>query len=124
MSEPIIHTISRTPGCGSHARRLLERELTPGVSERVLDDVRTVVSELVNNAYVHGRGDIELRLSRSNVKLRVEVVDEGSGAAVDVRQAGAYGGGQGLRIVQALSSDWGAFEGTTHVWAELSLLPQ
>ena len=30
-----------------------------------------------------------------------------------------HGGGQGLRIVQALSLDWGAFEGTTHVWAEL-----
>jgi anti-sigma regulatory factor (Ser/Thr protein kinase) len=124
MSEPIIHTISRAPGCGADARRLLERELTPGVPERVLDDARTVVSELVNNAYVHGRGEIELRLSRWDERLRVEVVDQGSGAAVDVRQAGAHGGGQGLRIVQALSLDWGAFEGTTHVWAELSLEPQ
>ena len=124
MSEPIIHTISRTPGCGSEARRLLERELTPPVAERVLDDARIVVSELVNNAYVHGSGEIELRLTRSGERLRVEVVDEGSGAAVNVRSAGAHGGGQGLRIVQALSLRWGAFEGTTHVWAELSLKPQ
>ncbi|HSO98009.1 MAG TPA: ATP-binding protein [Solirubrobacteraceae bacterium] len=124
MSELIIHTISRTPGCGSDARRLLERDLVPRVPDRVLDDARTVVSELVNNAYVHGSGEIELRLSRSGERLRVEVVDQGSGAAVNVRKAGAHGGGQGLRIVQALSLDWGAFEGTTHVWADLSLEPQ
>lgn len=121
MSDPVTHTLSRTPECGSLARRLLEQELEPDVPDRVLDDARTVVSELVNNAYIHGRGEIQLRVSRSHERLRVEVVDQGTGAAVDVRQAGAHGGGQGLRIVQALSLDWGAFEGTTHVWAELAL---
>jgi serine/threonine-protein kinase RsbW len=121
MSEPIIHMLPRTPECGAQARRLLERDFLGRVPRGTLDDARTVVTELVNNAYVHGAGDIELSLVLSDGRLRVEVVDQGSGAAVEVRKAGRHGGGHGLRLVQTLAADWGAFEGTTHVWAEFRI---
>jgi len=121
MTDQITHILPRTPEAASRGRRLLERSLPSDVDRQTADDARTVLSELVNNAYVYGSGEIELRLAVHDGRVRIEVVDQGQGAAVAVRRAGAYGGGQGLRIVQALSADWGAFEGTTHVWAELKL---
>ncbi|HEY2653884.1 MAG TPA: hypothetical protein VGI50_18320 [Solirubrobacteraceae bacterium] len=30
--------------------------------------------------------------------------------------------GRNLRIVDQLATTWGAFEGTTHVWAELPMI--
>jgi hypothetical protein len=30
-------------------------------------------------------------------------------------------GGRGLRIVAALADAWGAYEGTTHVWADIDV---
>ncbi len=54
--------------------------------------------------------------------LRIEVVDEGSDQAPGVRQeAPGESGGWGLRIVDQLAVQWGVFEGTTHVWADLAL---
>jgi hypothetical protein len=53
---------------------------------------------------------------------RIEVVDEGKGGAPTVRERrDDEGGGWGLQIVDDLSVSWGAYEGTTHVWAELAL---
>ena len=54
--------------------------------------------------------------------LRIEVVDEGSDQAPAVRPtAPDESGGWGLRIVDQLAAQWGVFEGTTHVWADLAL---
>lgn len=80
---------------------------------------RLVVSELVTNAYLHGEGRIELRAALEDGRLRVEVVDEGTGNVPEIREAADESGGFGLRLVDQLSSRWGAFEGTTHVWADL-----
>jgi serine/threonine-protein kinase RsbW len=82
-----------------------------------------VVSELVTNAFLHGRGNIELRLRvQRPQRLVVEVVDEGRDAALEVREHDPQAdGGWGLQIVDELALRWGAFEGTTHVWAELPL---
>jgi anti-sigma regulatory factor (Ser/Thr protein kinase) len=81
-----------------------------------------VASELVTNALRHGRGKIELRLSMLSRFLRIEVVDEGSQQAPEVRhEEPDESGGWGLRIVDQLAVQWGVFEGTTHVWADLSL---
>jgi anti-sigma regulatory factor (Ser/Thr protein kinase) len=119
MTQSIRATLPREPNCGSIARRLLAERLGDQLEPTVVGDAQTVISEFVNNAYVHGTGEIELRIELLDGRLRIEVVDEGQGAAIQVRQQGAQGGGHGLQIVQSLSCAWGAFEGTTHVWAEL-----
>jgi anti-sigma regulatory factor (Ser/Thr protein kinase) len=119
-TELINARLPRKPRCGATARRLLSDRLGPQVGEDVLADAQLVTSELVNNAYLHGRGRIELRVSRLGDRLRVEVIDEGKGRAVVLRRPSDRGG-RGLRIVEALSLAWGAFEGTTHVWAEIGL---
>lgn len=124
MSELTSFRLPRTPECGARARRVLERELGASLDPLVLDDARMVLSELVNNAYLHGTGGIEMRLGLADGRLRLEVVDEGQGAAVAVRQEGNTGGGHGLEIVRTTACEWGAFEGTTHVWAELAASPR
>jgi anti-sigma regulatory factor (Ser/Thr protein kinase) len=81
-----------------------------------------VVSELVTNAFVHGCGRITLNTSLADGTLRIEVVDEGTGNAPTIREEGAddASGGWGLRIVDTLALNWGAAEGTTHVWADMA----
>lgn len=119
MSERISMKLDREPGCGAAARALLDERLAGMVDPVVLADAKLVATELVTNAYQHGTGAIELWVRLLDDRLRLEVVDEGQGASIHVREASVSGGGRGLRIVQTLSSGWGVFEGTTHVWAEL-----
>lgn len=59
------------------------------------------------------------RLVSLSGRVRVEVVDEGQGAAIKIREDGPELGGWGLRLVDLLTVSWGAYEGTTHVWADI-----
>jgi serine/threonine-protein kinase RsbW len=115
--------LSRNPRAALEARRIVDGLLRPrGVPERGVENALLVSSELVSNAYRHGEGDIELRLDVFNDRLRIEVIDEGRGQAPAVReQGGDETGGWGLQIVDLLALQWGVFEGTTHVWADLAL---
>jgi anti-sigma regulatory factor (Ser/Thr protein kinase) len=83
--------------------------------------LKLIVSELVDNAYMHGRGQIRLRLQRQPQCVRIDVMDEGENAAVKIRKLGVRGGGHGLRLVDHLCAAWGSFAGSTHVWCELDL---
>jgi anti-sigma regulatory factor (Ser/Thr protein kinase) len=89
------------------------------LSRRSLDDLKLATSELVDNAYVHGQGQIRLRLQRGADNVRIEVMDEGQGASIRIRQSAGGLGGNGLRLIDHLCQGWGALEGSTHVWAEL-----
>ena len=109
---------ARLPGdvsSGAVARRLVEAHLGAASADELVD-VQTVVSELVNNAFLHGKGAIELRISNRRGRGRIEVIDEGQGTAAQVKQRDGH---RGLDIVGALSLAWGTNEGSTHVWAEL-----
>lgn len=111
--EVIRGFLPRTPGCGSFARRLLTEQLSDRVDALTLEDARLVVSELANNAYLHGQGVIELSVEVLSDRLRVELSDEGTNAQLRMRD------GHGLQIIDALVSAWGGYAGTTRVWAEL-----
>lgn len=80
-----------------------------------------VTSELVTNAYRHGRGAIELRVRPVRDHVVIEVLDEGSPRDVAIRPGTGEFGGWGLRIVDQLATEWGVYEGSTHVWAKLPL---
>ncbi|GGX35965.1 ATP-binding protein [Streptomyces chryseus] len=89
------------------------------------EDVLLVVSELVTNACLHAEGPEELRVACDGKKLRLEVVDRGTGqpAPRTPHRAGRPGG-HGMFIVQRLCLDWGVertgeSSGKT-VWAELA----
>jgi anti-sigma regulatory factor (Ser/Thr protein kinase) len=103
------------------ARGVLEERLGARLGRRALDDARTVVSELVNNAFVHGVGTIGLVVRLSGKLLRIEVTDEGQRAAIAVTPSGTERGGHGMRIVDGLCTAWGAVDGRTRVWAEIEV---
>lgn len=87
-------TCSRTPSCSS--------------------------ARFATNAVLHGVGPIPLPAALDEERLRVEIVDQGSGFERQLRRDGvAQVGGWGLEFVEDLSVNWGVHEGSTHVWFEL-----
>jgi anti-sigma regulatory factor (Ser/Thr protein kinase) len=115
--------LSHNPSAAVEARRFVERLLRQReLPEQSVENALLVSSELVSNAYRHGDGDIELRVDVLADRLRIEVIDEGRDRAPAVREEGAdETGGWGLQIVDQLALQWGVFEGTTHVWADLAV---
>jgi anti-sigma regulatory factor (Ser/Thr protein kinase) len=115
--------LPRDPRSAGEARRFVERLLREGdVPEDTRELAMLVSSELVTNAYKHGEGQIELRVNVLQDRLRIEVIDQGRRQAPAVREQSADQiGGWGLQIVDQLALQWGVFEGTTHVWADLTL---
>ncbi|MFF5706224.1 ATP-binding protein [Streptomyces sp. NPDC012794] len=92
-------------------------------------DAGLLVAELASNAVTHGRvigRDFELRMTLLEGVLRLEVSDPRRERRPAVRpQAGQAESGYGLRIVEALATDWGVMDriiGKT-VWAELAHHP-
>lgn len=120
---------SCTPRGARLARQLALVELHDwGIPESTAlsADAGLLVAELAANAVTHGRvpgRDFELKLTLLEGALRIEVAD----ARADRRpavQPHAYQAetGYGLRIVDAVATDWGVADrviGKT-VWAELS----
>jgi DNA-binding NarL/FixJ family response regulator len=92
------------------------------VPESTVDDVLLVVTELVNNAITHARSRCELRVSLTDVALRVEVIDEGSGTPDPLPPSETRNHGRGLHLIDALTAAWGyepIESGGKMVWAEL-----
>jgi anti-sigma regulatory factor (Ser/Thr protein kinase) len=103
------------------ARRALRNLCADHIENDLLVDAELLVSELVTNALRHGRGDISLRARVDEERLRVEVIDAGSGFAYDPRRSDFEQlGGWGLDIVDVVSTRWGAHDGATRVWFELA----
>ena len=120
MSDRLEVELSRDPHAGASARRLVEELAGEALGEPELGRAKLLVSELVNNAVVHGQGTILFRADLDADRLHVEVVDEGSGFERAVRELhGDMPGGRGLALVETESSRWGVHEGTTHVWFEI-----
>jgi anti-sigma regulatory factor (Ser/Thr protein kinase) len=87
-----------------------------------LDTARLLVSELVTNAVLHGRGTITLRAWLRADAVRVEVRDQGERFAfTDRRPEAAITSGWGLHMVSRESSRWGIGDDCARVWFELDL---
>jgi anti-sigma regulatory factor (Ser/Thr protein kinase) len=108
----------RAPSAARAAIRSLEGRVDPAV----IPDVQLLVSELITNSVKYGgEGDVHLTVDAvDDRRLRVEVVDQGAGF-VPVRRTRPKdeAGGWGLHLVQTLSTRWGVYEGSTHVWFEI-----
>jgi anti-sigma regulatory factor (Ser/Thr protein kinase) len=114
---------------GGRAREAV-RSAFRGLPDQVADHLLTVVSELVTNAVLHGpRQPIGLRVSLDPKRRLIsgEVVDQGdpSKSIPRIREVRkGRGGGYGLRLVEAMTSDWWVVEGSTSVRFEISLESQ
>lgn len=121
-SEKLKADLECNEAVGAQARELLARRYGRSIGSEAMENLKLVTSELVNNAYLHGEGAITLRVDLGADTVRVEVIDQGAGVTPEIGEKRRPGeGGLGLRIVDRLASRWGAYEGSTHVWAELSI---
>ena len=120
MSALLEVELPRDRGAARVARQLLAERFGAQLTAEELDTVWLLVSELVNNAVLHGQGQITMKAQVDGRQVRVDVIDGGTGFERHVRHTGFDAlGGRGLQIVEAESSRWGISEGTTHVWFEL-----
>jgi anti-sigma regulatory factor (Ser/Thr protein kinase) len=88
------------------------------LGSRRLHDAQLLVTELLTNAVVHGRGRIELAIEVHEDDVRFEVRDDGGhGVAAS---PSAHGAGWGLKLVAGLSDRWGTCGPGTRVWFEIA----
>ena len=86
------------------------------------DAAELLTSELAANAVMHAESRYEVRLSRTNNSIRVEVVnDRPEMVARLVEASGEIG--RGLAIVNEVASAWGVETGASQkvIWFELPL---
>lgn len=100
------------------ARRFVRGALDGSDSELVAE-VELVVSELVTNSVRHGPGEpITLRIGAEHDGSVVGEVEDQGDAVIEIREqdVATTVGGLGLPIVDQLTSEWGVYPGSTHVW--------
>lgn len=120
VSDVPERQLLRGRGAPRMARDLLAEWFGDRIDRGVLAEARLMVSELVSNAVVHGRGDVILRAELAADRLRVEVRDQGDGFAHQVPRVGHEKlHGRGLLIVDGAASRWGIAPGSTRVWFEI-----
>lgn len=99
--------------------------LDPAASVDLCDDTATITSELVTNALRAGADVIRVTASITGDRFRIGVQDDAPGLPVPLSLGPNATHGRGLRIVQALSAQWGVVPSHNgsgkEVWAELAL---
>jgi two-component sensor histidine kinase len=117
----LVFDLTVSTSAPSEARAMLNA-LVADLEGETLSNLRIIVSELVSNAVKYGSGNpvhVELDVSAPD-RVSGEVVTHGdpAGAPHIHERPGAHGG-YGLRLVDALSREWGVREASTDVWFEL-----
>ncbi|MEV0125271.1 SpoIIE family protein phosphatase [Streptomyces sp. NPDC050703] len=103
------------------ARRFVRSALR-GVAPEVVDTAELLVSELVTNAVLHARTEVEVRVWSHEGQVRVRVGDGRPDRPLVPREVRPYAGaGRGLAVVEQLASSHGAHvgEGRKTAWFEL-----
>jgi DNA-binding NarL/FixJ family response regulator len=88
------------------------------------DEALLLVTELAANAVLHAQSSYDVRLSRADGLLRIEVSDNDSGTPEPQPFSSTAESGRGVVLVSAIASSWGieteGHEGKV-TWAELPL---
>jgi len=97
------------------------------VDDTTRETVRLLVSEVVTNAVLHARSDVEVSVGVHATHVRVEVEDESSDAPMLRHPEPMSATGRGLQFLEQLASRWGwnGSEGGRpgkQVWFEVSRL--
>lgn len=104
------------------ARRFMQETLREWDVDELLDSVNLLVSELVTNAVIHADSEAEVAVVLADGALRVEVADQGGGAAVLKTAADMDTSGRGISLVDVMSARWGIeprADGGKTIWFEL-----
>ena len=120
MSTELSVELPRSAEAPYLARRALA-DLDGSVDPAILPDVRLLVSELITNSVKYGgEGPVRLEVTASDGRVRAEIIDQGVGFTPKTRGDDLEKvGGWGLHLVEQLTSEWGTYEGSTHVWFEI-----
>lgn len=97
----------------------LEREGKPALGEVA----SLLVSELVTNAYLHARSEVEVQIECHGDDVEVAVSDASPRPPRVIRSRGdGTATGRGLQLVDALAAEWGAETGSNGktVWFHLA----
>ena len=102
------------------------RALSPPVTERRLDDVRLLISEIVTNSIRHAgmRAEdwIRVRMRIGGGIVRIEVSDPGTGFDQPAQPQPLAESGWGMYLLEQIADRWGVNRNdTTCVWFELDL---
>lgn len=110
------------PTSAAEARRFIDVTLTGWGCEALVDSVVLLVSEVVTNAILHARSDIEIRVGDRGAMIRVEVTDQGEGDPVRRAFGEDATSGRGLAILEQVASAWGVTRtaGGKLVWFEVA----
>ncbi|MEV6612014.1 STAS domain-containing protein [Kutzneria sp. NPDC051319] len=111
-------------GSPSAARRFVIETLEGWRVKDLTDDACMIVSELVENAIVHGRSAAKLRLELRRGLLTVAVRDDCDTPPSRLEPGSAISGGRGVFLVDAMCKAWGTsptWDGGKVVWAVLAV---
>ena len=121
MLTELSLSLPRVPSASRVARSGVRERFAGALGKNTMADLELVVSELVTNAFDHGRGTIHLQLAHDGDELHGSVTDDGEGFAYEKRTVGDDEfRGRGLSIVDALVTGWGISAGSTKVWFQMT----
>jgi DNA-binding NarL/FixJ family response regulator len=104
------------------ARRFVDETLRRWECDDLLDTVELLVSELVTNAVIHARSDVDVSVQLLTDRVRIEVADQ-SPDGVRRREVTTDGSsGRGISMVETLATAWGvtATRAGKAVWFEVA----
>ena len=106
----------------SIARRFVATTLHTWGCAGVVEVATLLVSEVVTNAVLHARSDLELHLISGGHFVRIEVADGSTTQPVVRDHSDDALSGRGLALVERLASAWGVRErpGGKVVWFEIA----
>jgi anti-sigma regulatory factor (Ser/Thr protein kinase) len=118
-------TVALSLNAPRQVRHALEERYVASMERSLLDDVTLLTSEIVTNAVQHsGRPDgdpLTVRASVVEDALRIEVTDQGLGAAPLTPRS--MEPPSGLGFVQIVSDRWSSrIKGAFNVWFEINVV--
>ncbi len=93
------------------AARRWVRHVLRDRSPEMVEAAELMTSELATNCVRHARTDFELSI-RAAGEIRIEVRDKGTGRPTVLSPAPEEPSGRGLRIIDAMSDEWGVIPGS------------
>lgn len=119
-----VLTLEPDPAAVGTARRFVTATcLAERTAPEVRDAAVLLTSELVTNAFTHGRSEARITVAASRARVRVEVADDNSRHPQPVEQDADALDGRGIAIVELLAAGWGVRDdpfGKT-VWFEVGV---
>lgn len=95
------------PRSAGEARRFVADALRSWGRDSLVESAALLVSELVTNALLHARTDIDVVLRVEPDRLRVEVHDLNAALPRPRRYSLEASTGRGLHLLETVATDWG-----------------